>query len=160
FQVSALLRRGEDGRRWHLRAAALVALASCPLVWDLGWRTGALTRLGGTLLLGLLAAMAATRLGDGRWLLATVLVLPGVQATTSDDTVRPLLLTRAGVAVFTAWPALVSSPLRDDRWAWRAAALAAPPWMPSLLATWDHLWDRHAIGLVPILLAVVVIGVA
>jgi uncharacterized membrane protein len=89
-----------------------------------------------------------------------VLVLPGVQATTADDSVRQLLLTLAGVAVFTAWPTLVPSRLRDDRWAWRAAALAAPPWMPSLLATWDHLWDRRAIGLVPVLLAVVVVGVA
>ena len=160
FQVSALLRRGEDGRRWHLRAAALVALASCPLVWDLGSSTAVPLRLGGTLLLGLLAALAATRLGDGRWLLATVLVLPGVQATTPDDTVRQLLLTFAGIAVFTAWPMLVPSRLRDDRWAWRAAALAAPPWMPSLLVTWDNLWSRRAIGLVPILLAVVVLGVA
>jgi hypothetical protein len=160
FQVTALLRRGEDGRRWHLRAAALVALASCLLVFDFGWSTAVLVRLGGTLLLGLLAALAATRLGDGRWLLATVLVLPGVQAATPDDTVRQLLLTFAGVAVFTAWPTLVPSRLRDDRWAWRAAALAAPPWMPSLLVTWDHLWSRRAIGLVPILLAVVVICVA
>ncbi len=160
FQVSALLRRGEDGQRWHLRAAALVALASCPLVWALGAHAAVLPRLGGTLLLGLLAALAATRLGDGRWLFATVLVLPGVQATTADDTVRQLLLTLAGVVVFTAWPTLVPSRLRDDRWAWRAAALAAPPWMPSLLATWNHLWDRHAIGLVPILLAVVMVGVA
>jgi uncharacterized membrane protein len=160
FQASALLRRGEHGQRWHLRAAALVALASCPLVWALGPYTGVLPRLGGTLLLGLLAALAATRLGDGRWLLATVLVLPGVQATTADDSVWQLLLTLAGVTVFTAWPTLLPSRLRDDRWAWRAAALAAPPWMPSLLATWDHLWDRRAIGLVPILLAVVVVGVA
>src|SRR5262245_33171046 len=160
FQASALLRRGEDGQRWHLRAAALVALASCPLVWVLGTYAAVLPRLAATLLLGLLAALAATRLGDGRWLLATVLVLPGVQATTADNTVRQLLLTLAGVAVFTAWPTLVPSRLRDDRWAWRAAALAAPPWMPSLLATWDHLWDHHAIGLVPILMAVVVVGVA
>jgi hypothetical protein len=160
FQVSSLLRRGEDGQRWHLRAAALVALASCPLVWNFGWSTEVLLRLGGTLLLGLLAALAATRLGDGRWLLATVLVLPGVQATTPDDSARQLLLTFAGVTVFAAWPTLAPSRLRDDRWAWRAAALAAPPWMPSLLATWDHLWSRRAIGLVPILLAVVVTGVA
>jgi uncharacterized membrane protein len=160
FQVSALLRRGEIAQQWHLRAAALVALASCPLVWALGAHADVLPLLGGTLLLGLLAALAATRLGDGRWLFATVLVLPGVQATTADDTVRQLLVTLAGVAVFTAWPTLVPSRLRDDRWAWRAAALAAPPWMPSLLATWDHLWDDRAIGLLPILLAVVVVGVA
>src|SRR5262249_11363436 len=102
FQASALLRRGEDGQRWHLRAAALVALASCPLVWVLGTYAAVLPRLAATLLLGLLAALAATRLGDGRWLLATVLVLPGVQATTADNTVRQLLLTLAGVAVFTA----------------------------------------------------------
>jgi uncharacterized membrane protein len=160
FQVSALLRRGEIAQQWHLRAAALVALASCPLVWALGAHADVLPLLGGTLLLGLLAALAATRLGDGRWLFATVLVLPGVQATTADDTVRQLLVTLAGVAVFTAWPTLVPSRLRDDRWAWRAAALAAPPWMLSLLATWDHLWDDRAIGLLPILLAVVVVGVA
>src|SRR5262249_59445004 len=134
----------------------LVGLASCPLVWALGTYAAVLPRLGGTLLLGLLAALAATRLGDGRWLLATVLVLPGVQATTADDSVRQLLLTFGGVAVFTAWPTLVPSRLRDDGWAWRAAALAAPPWMPSLLATWDHLWDRRAIGLVPVPLAGVV----
>src|SRR5262249_61139902 len=134
----------------------LVGLASCPLVWALGTYAAVLPRLGGTLLLGLLAALAATRLGDGRWLLATVLVLPGVQATTADDSVRQLLLTFGGVAVFTAWPTLVPSRLRDDGWAWRAAALAAPPWVPSLLAPWDHLWAHHAIGLGPIPLAVVV----
>src|SRR5262249_57748585 len=92
FQASACLRRGENGQRWHLRAAALVALASCPLVWSLGTYETVLPRLGGTLLLGLLAALAATRLGDGRWLLATVLVLPGVQATTAHDNLPHLPL--------------------------------------------------------------------
>jgi uncharacterized membrane protein len=160
FQATALWRGHPRAQRWHLRAAALVALASCPLVWIVGPDSDVLLRLGGTLLLGVLAALAATRLGSGRWLFATALVLPFVQTAMPDETLAQLLLTFAGVALFTAWPTLVPARLREDRWAWRAAALAAPPWMPSLLATWEHLWGDAAIGLVPILLAVVLVAVA
>lgn len=160
FQATALLRRHPRAQRWHLRAAALVALASCPLVWVAGADGDVLLRLGGTFLLGILAALAATRLGDGRWLFATVLVLPFAQAATTDDTLGQLLLTFAGIAVFAPWPAFVPARLREDRWAWRAAALAAPPWLPTLLTTWERLWGDAAIGLVPILLAVVLVAVA
>jgi hypothetical protein len=160
FQVAALRRRGEVAQTWGERAAVLSALAGAVAVWPLGDHPAAMLRLGGTLTLGVLAALAATRLGDGRWLLATVLVLPGVQMTTPNDTVAQIVLTIVGIAVFTAWPLVAPARFRDDRWAWRAAALAGPPWVGSLISTWMGVFGDRAVGLLPLIPAGITIAVA
>jgi Predicted membrane protein (DUF2339) len=160
FQVAALRRRGEVAQAWGERAAALFALAGAVAVWPLGYDPAAMLRLGGTLTLGVLAALAATRLGDGRWLLATVLVLPGVQVATTDDTVAQIVLTILGIAVFTVWPLVAPARVRDDPWAWRAAALAGPPWLGSLISTWIAVFGDRAVGLLPLIPAAIAVGVA
>jgi uncharacterized membrane protein len=163
FQVVAV--RAGTNREEAERAAAVVAIVLLVPFFG-GKLDSALTHtvfLGATLLLGFLAALAATRLPSGRVLLAAVVATAVVQALWTlrqyESVVAILGWEVGAVVLFTAWP-LLAPRLRAHAPSWWAAALAGPLWFPAL----HHLWKAHfgdaAIGLLPLGLAVVPLAVA
>ncbi|MGH7787764.1 MAG: DUF2339 domain-containing protein, partial [Candidatus Binatia bacterium] len=161
FQAVALLPRPPAARRMAEHAAALVPVAL--LLGLMSDADSGLPFLVATLLLGLLAALAATRLGLGLWLLAGLgatalcqhtwmLALPFNPLAPSPPVGRALALQVAAVLLFTAWPFLTAARFRYQRWAWAAAALAGPLWFLALRRLWELQFGPAAIGLLPLLL--------
>lgn len=119
----------------------------------------------GTDLLALLMLLAATRRGSGVWSFVTVAataLVHGVWTAMEPELGGAVGWTALGgqlaaLAVFTAWPFFASPRLREDAWAWRAAAMAAPFGFLSLRALHLALFGSGAIGLLPVGLAVVTI---
>jgi len=162
--ATAQLRRAVKGSRFAEHAAALlpilllVGLESSPFLRLLGPMLG----LGGTLLLGLLALAAATRLGSGGWYAGAVGATLLVQVSwisehhalrdQPDALGAALLLEAAAVVLFTIWPFLVPARFAGEPVALYAAALAGPAWFPALrwLFTWR--FGDGFIGLLPLLL--------
>jgi len=127
------------------------------------------------LLLAFLTVLAATRIPSGALYLVTLLLTVVAQDawTLYAPTVRAVhgeppvpgsggLLALLGLTVlfFTLWPLLAGRRLLSDRWAVYAAALAGPLWFFSLQRLWEGLWGDAAIGLLPVLLAVVALAAA
>jgi uncharacterized membrane protein len=168
-QIVAMLRRAPSARRWADRAAAsfplLIALS---LADGPAFRSDPILFLGLTLLLGFLALLAATRLGSGRWVFAsmaiTALVHTGWTDARSGATEGVLLAGYAvqllAVGVFTFWPFLALERLRNERWSWYSAALAGPAWFYSLRQLHRACFDDVAIGLLPILLGALALTAA
>jgi uncharacterized membrane protein len=154
----------QSGRESH--RAAEHAAATFAMVLLLGCLpdppSGVLVGLGLPALLGLLVLLAATRAGGGPWLLAGTLATALVQfgwtmehhplAPDADPRLAPLLLALATSAAFALWPVLAAQRLRDDRWAWRGAALAGLAWLPACGTLFEQRFGDAAIGLVPIVL--------
>lgn len=162
FQAVALLRRAAAARAGADHAAALlpvIMLISIARAPD----GPPLVALGGTMVLGLLSALAATRLGSGAWLLAavgaTALVHHGwaveyVSADTPAQTILAgLALQGLAVVLFTAWPFLAVARFRDDVRAWAAAALTGPAWFLALKHLFELRFGSDFIGLLPLGLA-------
>lgn len=165
LQVIAHLQQGE-ARRWATHGAGLLALLG--LLDALVVSPSPLPSLVllGTGLLGFLGLVSATRLGRGGWafaaMLSTGLVDTGwaLREIDRDPAVALTALLGQGltVALFVAWPLVARARLREDRWAFRAAALAGPVWFGSLYVGWTTAFGKTSIGLLPILLAVGALG--
>lgn len=127
------------------------------------------------LLLAFLTVLAATRIPSGALYLTTLLLtviaqdawtvyVPAVRALNQEPPGpgSGALLALLGVSVlfFSLWPLLAGRRLLSDRWAVYAAALAGPLWFLSLQRLWEGLWGDAAIGLLPVLLAVVALAAA
>lgn len=155
----AMTRRGEDVRRFAEHAATvlpvvlLVGLAFGPMLSGLG----AVPALGTALMLGVLAALAATRLGSGWWYVAaaaaTWLVQAAWFARYDDDTAVAFGIAVLTVVVFTAWPFLTARQFGTERPAWYAAALAGPVWFPMLLGLFQDAFGDDFVGVLPVALA-------
>jgi len=172
LQGAALLRRSQETRDWAERGAALL-----PLVLLVGLAGSAMLRglaalpaLGTSLLLGLLALLAATRLGRGLWYAAAgacVFVVQHAWLVTHrpfqlppEELVFALAVQALTVVVMTVWPLLEVASFSRDRAAWYAAALAGPVWFWSLRALFVARYGDGAIGLLPILLGALALGAA
>ena len=166
WQGVALLQRALPSRRRAEQAAATAAL-----VLLLGRITDpphdALVGLLIPCAFGVLALLAATRLGGGPWTmvatLATALVEFGWlmdRRTVAAESVTAFALLIASAAVFTLWPLVARQWLREDRWPWRAAAVAGLAWLPASGTAFEDLWGDAAIGLVPLILGVFAIAAA
>jgi uncharacterized membrane protein len=164
LQAVASLRRDGDTRRFADHAAALLPVtlllgfAPSPLSLSLA----PLPALGGALLLGILALLAATRSGAGAWsaaatgatLVAHVVWTAG-RAGLRDrpsECLAAFLLLAVAVAVFTLWPLLAARRFSGDRVAWYAAALAGPLWFDSLRRLFLFNFGDAFIGALPVAL--------
>jgi len=164
WQGVALLQRALASHRSAEHAAATLAV-----VLLLGWLPDpspeVLVGLGVPCLLGFLALLAATRLGGGAWLLVATLATALVQlGWTMDRHPVPsgtgLALAFLSAALFTAWPLVAAGRLRDDRWSWRASALAPLAWLPAVGTLFEDRFGAAAIGLVPIALGALAVAAA
>lgn len=164
WQGVALLQRGLASWRSAEHAAATAAL-----VLLLGRlpdpSPDPLVGLGVPLALGFLVLMAATRLGGGPWMLVATLATALVQLGWTMDrhpvpSATGLGLAMLSAALFTAWPLLAASRLRDDRWSWRASALASLAWLPAAGTLFEDRFGDAAIGLVPVALGAIAVAAA
>ncbi len=161
---------GAAAPRWPEPAAAalpLAALATLAIEARLDTLLAPWFFLGLTLVLALLAVLAATRAASGG-LYAVAATLTAVahwswsdsSATAfgmpATDVARAanvgLVGLGAGVVLFTAWPFLTRRRLAGAPAAWIAAALAGPVWFPALRHLWLRRFGPEAIGLLPVLL--------
>lgn len=158
WQAVGVLHRHRVG---PLRVAAETGAALLPLLLVAAMATqtgpplGVVSFLAGTLVLGLLAASAAVRLGAGGWYLVAMAVTAVAHTThrlaaTADAVPADLLLRFLAVLVFTAVPFAASPRFDGKRWAWWAAALAGPAWFLSLWWSWDDCLGDAAVGLLPL----------
>ncbi len=167
WQGVALLQRALPSRRQAEHAAATAALvlllgriADAP--------NEALSGLVVPVVLGVLVLLAATRLGGGPWTLAATLATALVQfgwvmdrrpiGVTTSTLVLVLLV--ASAALLTLWPLVARQWLREDRWPWRAAAIAGLVWLPATGTVFEDLYGNAAIGLVPLVLGAFSIAAA
>ncbi len=165
LQLAALLRRDEEVRLFAQRAAGtlpvllLVLLTGRPFILSLQ----ALPALWSALALGVLAMVAATRLGKGAWSAAAVGATflvhvswtfghAGSWRTDPREVLVAFLAQAASVVVFTAWPLLAVKRFSGDRLAWYAAALAGPLWFLPLRGLFFWRFGDAAIGALPIAL--------
>jgi uncharacterized membrane protein len=165
FQLVALLRRSSPAAREAEKAAALVAIGLLlPFVVARPMVAQPVLLLGATLLLGLLAGLAAVRLGEGVWLLAAMAATALVHSAWTVAVpagwpgaifTRALAIEAMAVVVFTAVPFLAAPRLREDGFAWPAAALAGPAWFLALRRLYVLRFGDETIGLLPIALGAV-----
>ncbi len=165
FQVLALwVTRGEL-RSWAERTAAATALALMVPTFMLASldRSAADASIAALLVLGLLAALSATRTRSGPWYLAAAVSTAFLQTTvrfaahpssfTGPSSWTELGLLAVSAALFTVWPALVPGAFRDSRPAWWGAALAGPLWFVALKSAFVARFGDGAVGLLPVALA-------
>ncbi|HEY8514164.1 MAG TPA: DUF2339 domain-containing protein [Candidatus Binatia bacterium] len=123
------------------------------------------------LALGFLVLLAATRLGGCRWLVVAVAATGLAQTTRSgqglsetSSALGPFALVFLSFVLFGVWPLAAAQRLRDDRWAWRAAALSGVVFFVPLYvlfgALQERLGDWLPIALLPLALAAVTVAVA
>jgi hypothetical protein len=168
---AALKRRDPSLRRHAGHAAALlpVLLLAGLAPSEFTHSLPPLAALGGALVLGVLASLAASRLGKGAWFAAAVvatllvdwiwiLARPGLHQDPAEA-IRALTLMAIGAVVFTAWP-FRAARLSSDRVAWYAAALAAPLWFLPLRMTFEWAFGDAAIGLLPLALGALSLAAA
>jgi uncharacterized membrane protein len=173
LQGAALVRRLPEAARAAEHAAALLPALLVLSLTDphvLTAEPAVVVFLGGTLALGFLVALAATRLGSGYWLLVatgvTALAQLGWTAATHVGpdqhalALGALALAFAAVLLFTAWPFLAPARFRDQAAAWAAAALAAPAWFLTLKQLWHVRFGDGAIGLLAVALGAVSLAAA
>jgi uncharacterized membrane protein len=168
----ALLRRQAPVRRPADHAAAalcvLLLVAAAPATTSSDF--AAAPALGTMLILGILALLAATRLGAGAWSAAATgatwfahglwtFARPGLRHDQSEILVA-LAIQGAAVVVFTAWPLLTARRFVTARPAWRAAALSGPAWFPLLRHLFTWRFGGSFIGVVPIALGALALGAA
>jgi len=167
LQVVAILGRDGRVRLWTERTAGVTALAMMPVMALLAALRSSegLESLAAVLVLGLLGALASTRMRSGLWLLASIVATALFQtivcvATFSHDVpIAVFILLAASAVLFAVWPALVPAAFRHSRAGWWGAALAGPLWFPALYAAWTERWGDDVIGLLPVALAAVTLGV-
>ncbi|HEV7731305.1 MAG TPA: DUF2339 domain-containing protein [Candidatus Binatia bacterium] len=163
FQVTAMLRAPGRPREFGEQAAALVAVASMLLVIT-PMSDATMVALGAATALGLLATLAATRLGGSWWGLVAMLATAFVHTSWAMDRVEPsttgFVMQAMTVVVLTLWPFLAVDRLRGNRWAWWTAALAGPAWFVSLGQQFTALFGDSAIGILPLGLGAVTLAAA
>ena len=165
FQVVAHLQQGET-RRWASHGAGVLALVGLLDALVVSPTHSPALVLLGTGLLAFLGLISATRLGRGGWafaaMLATGLVDTAWALREIDHepaiAVTALVGQALTVALFVGWPLVARTQLREDRWAFRAAALAGPIWFGSLYFGWTTAFGKSSIGLLPVLLGVGTLG--
>ncbi|RLE26976.1 MAG: hypothetical protein DRJ61_17930, partial [Acidobacteria bacterium] len=167
FHVLALMTQDGKVRTWTERTGAATALALMPAAMILTehHRTDAVLCMVLTLILGILAVLAATRLRSGPWFFAATLstalwqsLVYAVAFTSYRATGQvslPFGLLAGSVLFFTVWPVLVAKAFSSSRAAWWGAALAGPFWFPALKDAFTTQWGSEAIGLLPLALAAV-----
>jgi len=175
FQLLPLLRREGDGRRWAERAATALPLGALVVLFGQAsdphlapWlflattlALAVLATLGATRLergagIGVLLAMALTACGHLLWALdGAGRTVAGVPPAPMSAATLGLAGGALGVLFFTAWPFLARPRLDSDRWAWYAAALAAPAWFLALGTHWETLFGDGALGALPVALGAV-----
>jgi hypothetical protein len=153
-QVVPFLGRNEVLRRSADHGAALAAaILSLSLVTSPMLHAAPMpVALGVPLLLGILILLATTRLGEGEWGLAAVLITAIVH-TQWVFTHRELagagtafLVMLLSATVFVAWP-FAARRVAATRWIWWAAAAAGPLWFFPMRRTWLAWQGSGAIGL-------------
>ena len=166
-QAVAMTRRSTDVRRMaeHAAAALPVVLLVGLVFGSFLLRFDAAPALGSTLLLGVLAALAATRLGSGWWYAGAVAatLLPQLSWTllrpdlagSPSRAATALGFAFASVVAFTAWPFLASRRFSTERFAWYAAALAGPLWFLTLRRQFVLAFGDEFIGVLPVVLAAI-----
>jgi len=163
FALTTLVPLPREARRWRGHGAALLALLLLAHEPLLGTRDalGIPAYLGGTLLLGLVASFAAARARTGAWTLAAVVatatahwsVVSELPASAHHDLVIAFGIETLAVLLYTAWVFALPRRSRDDRWLWRATALAGPAFFPALRFAFIGFAGNGAIAAVPIALA-------
>lgn len=170
FQVLALIFPSGIKRLWSERSGAASALAlmfaATVLTGDI--RSEATFGLILVLLLGLLAALAATRMRSGPWYLAAVvstalwqsliLFIGFIDRSDSPPVSTPFLLLVVSTLFFIVWPVLTARAFSTSRAAWWGASLAGPLWFLALREAYLKQFGPETIGLLPIALAVVTLA--
>ncbi len=169
FQILALPRRGEiplgsvlAGPRAAEAAVVLPLVVLILLAGGAPAAPGPRLMLAATFALGLLTALAATRLRSGGWYFAATALSAWNHWCWSRSTpelpdaagvaLGALALQAVAVVLFTAWPFLAGKSFLDQRWAWVAAALAGPAWFFSLKRLFETRFGDAAIGILPVAL--------
>jgi Predicted membrane protein (DUF2339) len=121
--------------------------------------------LGGSLALGFLSALAATRVASCEWYFAAVAATAithsawtasrAASTGRAATTVVELSLQMTAVVLFTAWPIWAGPGLRRKRFAWYASALAGPAWFLSLRRLFVLGFGDSVIGALPLSLAAI-----
>ncbi len=172
FQLDALRRRDRSARRWPEAAAALLPFVVLVILVGESVRPtldpGLYLLV--TITLAVLVVLAATRLENGRIVLAAMAVLAvqhliwstGYLAIALDPWTAALaMIAQLGaVLFFVGWPFLTRARFARDRWAWYAAALAPVAWFLSLKELYEIRFGEAAIGLLPVLLGAIALGAA
>ena len=165
-QGATFLRRERDVWRF-----AEYAAATLPLILLAGLIASPVTRtlpvfagIGGALLLGILAVLSATRVGSGLLYMASATLTLLVHAVWVGSysgllqdpnlSLVALALLAFSVIFFTLWPFVLKARFVKDRWAWYAAALAAPAWFFPLRQLFEARFGDGFIGLLPLVLGV------
>jgi uncharacterized membrane protein len=172
FHVLALMTQDGRVRTWTERTGAATALALMPAAMILTehHRADATLCMVLTLVLGILAVLAATRLRSGPWFFAATLSTAIWQSLvfgegfasyrTTGPISLPFGLLAASVLFFTIWPVMTAKAFRGDRSAWWGAALAGPFWFLALREAFTIQWGPEAIGLLPVALAAIALVAA
>jgi uncharacterized membrane protein len=113
---------------------------------------------GVALLFGVLVLLVATRLGEGEWGLAAVVITAAVHAhgafarPPSGGAPGALGLMLGSVALFIAWPFAAGGRLASTRWIWWAAAAAGPLWFFPIKHLYTGWRGTATVGIVPVVL--------
>ncbi|MCG6961690.1 MAG: DUF2339 domain-containing protein [Acidobacteria bacterium] len=160
LQVVAFSRQRRSDHRWAERAAATGALAlllaAIVLIDHVPVHPVPVAVT--VSLLGVLAALAATRMRSGGWYLAAVAATAVASTTWQPNAVRPeavplLLVQGLTVVVLMTWPVVFHPAFATSRTAWAAAALAGPAFFWPLKGLWEAGLGASAIGLLPLALS-------
>ena len=167
FQFLALRHREKEPRRLAELSAATIPLLVLVALAQEASRPFLEPTLffATTLVLTLLVLLVATRLGEGRLVLAVMGLLAFEHLLWSTNYHRletepetALLALGAqllAVGVFVVWPFITTRSFASDRWVWYASALAGPAWFFSLKEIFEQRFGDGAIGLLPVALGAV-----
>ena len=170
FQILAVLTKVEDRKAWAERTASATAIALMLAAAMVSFvdRSASFESITTVLILGLLAALSATRARSGGWYLAatvatavwqTVLYFDPFQFSAALSMSGSVLgLLAASAVLFTVWPALVAKAFRDGKYAWWGAALAGPLWFAALKSAFVSNFGDTAVGLLPVALAAIALA--
>jgi uncharacterized membrane protein len=172
LHAAAMNRSGRSLRKVAEQAAGTLPILLLLGLWPAAYSSelGPLAALGTVLLLGVLALLAATRLGKGSWYAASVVATllaqlgwtgmrPGL-GQNREESLAAFLLLALAVVVFTLWPLVAAKRFTGDRLAWWTAALTGPAWFLSLRELYQTSFGDGFIGLLPVALGALALGAA
>lgn len=158
FQLATMMRAPAPARHDSERAAASIALLALVVLCVVP--APPVQYFVAALVLGALAAAAATRMASGSWYLATVAVTALTDGciflvpSHGPFGTMAFGLQLITVVLFTAWP-LFASRLRDEVRTWWGAALAGPFWFLPMRELFVQRWGDAWIGMLPVALGLV-----